>query len=38
VVGGFKKPYVIFGVGISKYLLFLLGVEGGLEKAKNTLT
>ena len=26
--GGFLKSYVIFGVGMSKYLLFLTGVSG----------
>jgi hypothetical protein len=26
--GGFKKSYVIFGGGMSKYLLFLTGVGG----------
>ena len=31
-VGGFQKSYVIFGGGISKYLLFLTGVGGCSEK------
>ena len=31
-VGGFQKSYVIFGGGMSKYLLFLTGVGGWSEK------
>ena len=27
-VGGFQKSYVIFGGGLSKYLLFLIEVGG----------
>ena len=28
ILGGFQKSYVIFGGGVSKYLLFLTGVGG----------
>ena len=38
VMGGFQKSYIIFGGGMSKYLLFLKGRVGGPEKAQNTLT
>ena len=34
-VGGFQKSYVIFGGGMSKYLLFLTGVGGWSGKGQN---
>ena len=37
-VGGFQKCYVIFGGGMSKYLIFLTGVGGWSGKRQNTLT
>ena len=33
-VGGFQKSYIIFGGGMSKYLLFLTGVGGWYEKGQ----
>ena len=33
-VGGFQKNYVIFGGGMSKYLLFLTGVGGWSGKGQ----
>ena len=36
-VGGFQKSYVIFGGGMSKYLLFLTGVGGWSEKGPKYL-
>ena len=34
MVGGFQKSYVIFGGGMSKYLLFLTGVGGWSGKGQ----
>jgi hypothetical protein len=34
MVGGFQKSYVIFGGGMSKYLLFLIGVGGWSGKGQ----
>ena len=33
-IGGFQKSYVIFGGGMSKYLLFLTGVGGWSGKGQ----